>query len=116
MQTPAAKYDQISGLNHTRPRAFQLKIMPSKDKGEPIKIKKSKDPDVGTYNHSDAYKKTQLHHYEKNQFMPKGPKKNFLDDAVKTRKFVPPPGHYKEVEKCYSRLSTSPMSLRTRRH
>jgi hypothetical protein len=80
------------------------------------KIKKSKNPDMGSYQDIAAYQKTQLHKYERNHFMPKGPKTNFLDAAVKTKKFVPAPGHYKDLDKCYSRLSTSPVGIRTRRH
>jgi hypothetical protein len=58
MQVPAAKYDQLSGLKLTRPKIYQHKIFPSKK--DEHKLTKSKDPDIGTYNVEQAFKKTQL--------------------------------------------------------
>ena len=115
MQVPPAKYDVISGLNFSRPRSFVLKIIPKKKDPNEFKIKKSKDPDIGSYNVFYSYKKTQLHGYEQKGFISKTPKTNFLDLAIRARKAVPAPGKY-DLDKCYNRLSTSPMSSRIKRH
>lgn len=50
-QVPPAKYDTLKPLSLTRPKIFQLKIMPDNNKDKnPYKIVKSKEPDQGTYN------------------------------------------------------------------
>jgi|LakMenEpi03Aug12_release.lakeMendotaPanAssembly.Ray.scaffolds.fasta_scaffold4173351_1 hypothetical protein len=64
MQVPGSKYKIEKGENLTRPKVFELKIYPAKDDKNKYKIKKSKEPDMGTYNHIDSYKKTQLYGYE----------------------------------------------------
>jgi len=46
----------------------------------------------------------------------KSPNKNFIDHVVKAKKANLPPGHYKDVEKGYARLSTSPIGIRMKRH
>ena len=46
----------------------------------------------------------------------KSPNKNFIDHVVKAKKDKLPPGHYKDVEKGYARLSTSPIGIRMKRH
>ena len=58
MQVPGAKYDQLSGLYKCKPKPFQLKIMPDKPVPNPYKIKKSKAPDMGSYNSIKSFKAT----------------------------------------------------------
>ena len=57
--TPAAKYDVLGGLKLTRPKIYQHKIHPAKKvEGNPYKIIKSKNPDCGSYNPDQSYRKT----------------------------------------------------------
>jgi len=49
-ETPAAKYDQLKGMNVIKKKPFVLKFMPAKKKDD-YKIVKSKNPDQGTYKH-----------------------------------------------------------------
>mmetsp|Transcript_35621 Transcript_35621/g.54467 ORF Transcript_35621/g.54467 Transcript_35621/m.54467 type:complete len:105 (-) Transcript_35621:12-326(-) len=104
-------------MDLTRPTVFKLKIFPPKKKpeGNPKPVK-SKLPDGGTYDQLNSYKKTQLNRAEQKVFIQKSPKKNFLDAVQKAKKFMPPPGHYKNIDAAYKRLSTSPLSIRTKRH
>ena len=117
MQVPAAKYDTIKGYNMGKPSPFSLRMFPpSKKPTESYKVVKSKEPDVGSYNSLTAYKKTQLNKVDETVFIEKQKKNNFLDQIQKAKKFVPAPGHYKDLDKAYKRISTSPISIRTKRH
>jgi|TARA_B110001450_G_scaffold217675_1_gene211768 hypothetical protein len=117
MQVPGAKYDQLSGLYKCKPKPFELKILPDKDRHiNKYKIKKSKAPDMGSYNSFKSFRNTQLHGFETKMHIGKSPNKNFIDHAVKSKKANLAPGHYKDVEKCYARLSTSPVGIRMKRH
>ena len=117
MQTPAAKYDHVRGYDYTHERIYKLKIMPDKDADKnKYKIVKSKLPDVGTYKVTEAYNylrgatETKVH-------IGKSPKKSFIDAHVKVKK-NPPPGHYPldKLDQAWKRISTSPNSIRTKRH
>jgi len=102
----------------TQPKTLFTKIYDKRDKDvDKYKLKKSKEPDMGTYDSPRAYKTTQIHAAERRgvRILP-GEKKTFLDEAPKTTKFVPPPGHYKKVESGYKILSQSPRSVRMYRH
>ena len=114
---PPAKYDTIGPLRLTRPKIFALKIIKpvdNKDKN-PYKIVKSKNPDGGSYNHMNAFNKTQIPGTEQKVFMSKNPKSSFIDHTVKKKKGIVAPGHYK-TESCYNRLSSSPVGLKIKRH
>ena len=118
-QVPAAKYDQLGGLKLTRPKIYSHKIYPAKKvEGNPYKIVKSKDPDCGTYNPDQSFRKTQLPGQLSKFNVDKKAKTSFLDDAQKAKKHVPAPGHYKldVIDKAYKRLSPSPVQTRVRRH
>ena len=95
-----------------------MKFVPDKNRDKnPYKIIKSKDPCVGTYNDPQSFRKTQLHSYERDKFLiNKGPKVGQIEFAVKQKKGVPGPGTYKNVESAYARISTSPPTLRSKRH
>ena len=125
-QVPDFKYDIHPAQKLVKPKIYQLKFVPDKNKDQnPYKIIKSKEPTVGSYNDPQSFRKTQLHSYERDKFLiNKGPKigKSFgscvgqIELFVKLKKGVPGPGTYKNVESAYSRISTSPPTLRSRRH
>ena len=119
MQTPAAKYDHLKFQTLTKPKIFQASIADDKKAHiDKYKIVKSKNPDVGTYEGAAAFKQTQTNGTERKAFMSKMEKKGYLDHAVKARKHSPGPGHYAKatLDNAYNKLSSSPTSLRTRRH
>ena len=59
MQVPGAKYDQLSGLYKCKPAPFELKILADKNRSaNPYKIKKSKDPDMGSYQSFKSFRAT----------------------------------------------------------
>lgn len=75
--------------------------------------KKSEFPDPGTYDIS----KSELSVKERirvTQFGKK-PKSSFIDAAKKDKSFLPGVGHYKEVEKAFTRISSLPPSLKSKR-
>jgi hypothetical protein len=117
-QTPGFKYDMSKGQNLVRPRILFGSVLPeNKKQSISSKIPKSKDPDVGTYNMGEAYKRTQVHGVEKNSFkINTGKGKTMIDVITAKTKFVPGPGTYKDFEKGFTRLSVSPPSIRVRRH
>lgn len=82
------------------------------------KIVKSKNPDGGTYDYLASFKKTQTHGLENKVFMSKHKHESFLDHSVRMKRHTLGPGHYtkQNIEKAYDRLSSSPTSLRVRRH
>jgi hypothetical protein len=45
----------------------------------PYKIKKSKDPDMGSYQSFKSFRATQLHGYETKAHIGKSPNKNFME-------------------------------------
>jgi len=57
MQVPAAKYDIHKGVDLSRPTIFKLRMFPPPKK-ESEKPKKSKDPDMGSYDSLVSFKKT----------------------------------------------------------
>ena len=118
MQSPGSKYNLKLSERLVKPRTIYGRIQPENpDRKSTDKIKKSSDPDMGTYNMPESYRNTQLSGIEKNSFkMDKGKGATFTDIVQKNSKWVPGVGHYKEVEKAYPRLSTSPNSIRVRRH
>lgn len=97
-----------------RPRTPAARYFHEKEKGGgpkiDIKFKKTKDPAPGSYNIEDVYKKTQ---WKSNiHSMSKAKIKNYVDDEVKIKSFMPGVGKYKETEKGYLALSKPPTSLR----
>ena len=119
MQTPSANYDFNKFNKLTRPKIFECKIVPdNKAHINKYKIIKSKNPDSGTYENLSSFRKTQTHGYENKVFMSKCPKTSFLDGAVRAKRHSLGPGHYavKNIENAYNRISSSPVSMRTRRH
>jgi hypothetical protein len=76
-------------------------------------VKKSKGPAPGTYDIDNCYRKTQ---WKTNVFSwSKGKYKNYVDDVVKAKTFIPGVGKYKELDKGYGQLSRPPTSLQRRR-
>jgi hypothetical protein len=118
MQTPGHIYHHMKSDLITKPRILFGLVLPDAGNVESgNKIKKSNDPDVGTYDAPESFRNTQLNGIEKNSFkLNKGKGKTFTDMVVENAKFVPGVGHYKETEKAYTRLSSSPISIRVRRH
>jgi len=57
-----------------------------------------------------------LHGYEQKAHIGKSPNKNFVEHIIRGKKASLAPGHYKDVEKGYARLSTSPVGIRMKRH
>lgn len=118
MQTPGAKYDTQKGYDYTHDRVFKLKIIPDKnaDKNK-YKIVKSKLPDMGSYKVNEAINKLRPDTDFK-VFIGKSPKKSFLDGHVKLKKINPPPGHYPldKLANAWNRISSSPNSIRVKRH
>lgn len=41
---------------------------------------------------------------------------SYLDQEQKNKKFLPPVGHYKNVEKSYEKISMGPITQKSRRH
>ena len=83
------------------------------------KIIKSKDPDGGSYEDLASFKRTQTHgHEQKPVFMSKMKKKCYLDDAIKIKRHSLGPGHYsiKTINTAYDKITSSPNSIRTKRH
>lgn len=56
-------------------------------------------------------KKSETHAY-----ISKSPRTNYLEEAIKKQQKVPPVGYYSDLSKCYDKLSSSPSSIRIRRH
>ncbi|CDW83400.1 UNKNOWN [Stylonychia lemnae] len=112
MQTPGSKYKINYDLTRPRTPAARYFADKSLTGKEPISIKpkKTKDPAPGTYNVEDCYRKTQWG----NSVYSIGKCKitNYVDIAVKKKKFVPGIGTYKELDKGYQALSKPPTSLR----
>ena len=83
------------------------------------KIEKSNSPAPGDYNFEKSIKKTQWHSRAVNfgKYDPNNPPKTkcFVDIAVKAKDYLPGVGEYKNIEKGYARLSTSPASIRRHR-
>ena len=73
---------------------------------------------MGSYKTTEAYVKTQLKGNDSKMFIEKSPKKTFLDHHLKVKKIVPAPGHYKldSLDQAHKRISTSPISIRPKRH
>ena len=73
---------------------------------------------MGTYDHLGSYKKTQTVGYERHSFAMRKPSDKhvgFTGMQAKAKKDVPPVGKY-NPEKAYARLSSTPASLRVKRH
>jgi hypothetical protein len=69
MQTPGHKYDHSKSDHITKPRALFGKVFAEAKNAETgSKLKKSKSPDVGTYNAPASFRNTQLNGSEKNSF------------------------------------------------
>ena len=116
-QTPEAKYDFEKGEKLTQPKSLFAKIYEKRQGAEEQKQKRSKEPDMNTYDSPRAYHNTQIHGVARRGVrIHPGTKKTFLDESPKATKFVPPPGHYKGAEKAYAKLSQSPRSIRVNRH
>lgn len=76
-----------------------------------------KVPENGQYDSPGAFKSTQINGQEKTAFKIVNNKvKTFTEEIVAQKKSVPGVGHYKHVEEGYKILSTSPTSIRIRRH
>lgn len=118
MQVPGAKYAHEKAYDFVHERPFKLKILPDKDKDKnPYKIVKSKLPDCGTYKVDDCLNKLRPATHFK-VFIGKQDKKSFIDAHVKFKKAMPPPGHYPldKLETAWKRISTSPNTIRMKRH
>ena len=90
--------------------------MPDKDIGkDKYKIVKSKNIDCGSYDPLKSFRTTQLHGFEVKGYIGKSPKKNYIDDIIRAKKGKLPPNHYK-VNDAYKNLSSSPISIRMKRH
>lgn len=114
---PGAKYEIEKAFALTKPKAFKLKIQADKnDPAQKYKIVKSKLPDCGTYKEFEAFRKTQISGVDYKFNVDKSPKKTFLDDIIKRKQKIPAPSHYKNVESSHLRLSSSPVSIRMKRH
>ena len=82
-----------------------------------IKVKKSKEPDVGTYEPFKAFINTQKKSTERNGYKMLNSKiLTFTQQEAHAKKGIPGVGHYKNKEKGIDRLSRSPTSLRIKRH
>ncbi len=90
------------------PRSSSWALKPPKDKPH-WKPKKTKDPDVGSY---DFYKsKDKCLTRNPNYTFNKSKSQKFTSEIAARKKFVPGCGHYK-VEKCYSAISIPYMKKR----
>lgn len=118
MQVPGFKYEIASGVKITKPKVFELKIQPAKEKPEScLKIKKGQDPCIGFYNDEESFRKTQLRFNSRKMVVTTLSKKTtFVDDAVRSRKALLAPNHYSNLERSFSRISPPPISIRKRRH
>lgn len=86
---------------------------PIKEEPKTYKIQKDKEnPDMGTYKWEASY---DVLHKNKRFYMAKGPRKNFIHDALKEKAIVPAPNLYKDQEKGYKMLSPPPISMRRMR-
>lgn len=116
LQTPSFKYDFVKGEKLTQPKTLFAKIYDKRKDPNEHKLKKDGGPDMGTYNSPLAYDSTQGHSIQRRGIkIHAGTKKTYLDEAPKTTKFVPSPGHYRH-EQAYAKLSQSPRSIRIHRH
>ena len=79
------------------------------------KPKKSTDPDSGTYEVGKSHKYLEANKGPSQKMSP-APIIKFYDQAIKISRHIPAPTHYKVDQKSYSRLSTSPPSIRIKRH
>lgn len=97
------------------PKITTTKIFPMTQK-EKEKYKKTKSdlPDAGTYNIENPSLKVRerirIAHFSKK------PKNSFIDEAKKDKAFLPGVGHYKELDKAFKRISSLPVSLKSKRH
>ena len=99
-KTPAARY-----YGERKKSALSAKI--------DIRVKKTKDPAPGSYNVEDCFRKTQWR--TNAHSISKGKIKNYVDQEVKNKAFMPAVGRYKDLEKGYNALSKPPTSLKRRR-
>lgn len=117
MQSPGHIYDIAKSERLTTPRTFGVKFNPLPTTKARDTEKVAKIPEHGMYNPPDAFKTTQINGQEKTAFKIVNCKeKTYTDIVINRTKFVPGVGHYKNVEESYKRLSTSPTSIRIRRH
>lgn len=120
-QTPFAKYDCARADKITQNKTLFVKMYEKRYDPNEHKLKKTDDPDGGTYDPDKAFFGTQVHSIDRRGckiFPPtNGPKrKTFIDDSPKPTKFVPGPGHYLSPERGYNAISSSPKSIRVKRH
>ena len=115
MQTPGHKYNHTAADKLVKPNIRVAKIHKEAPK---VVIEKPKMPDPTTYKPSDAFKKTQLKGHETGTFKFQKNDKivTYAEQVARSKKHVPGVGTYKNVESAYARLSTSPPTMRTRRH
>ena len=119
-QTPGHIYNHQHGSEYMKPRSVYGKIIPESKRSleaSTAKPVKSKDPDVGSYDPLNSYRRTQVHGVEKNSFKFNSGKGKTMTDIISAKtKGNPPVGTYKNIDSAYPKLSASPRSLRIRRH
>ena len=121
-QTPGHKYDADKSLDRVkfhRPVFHKIRPEGLQEANNPngLKPKKSKEPDVGTYEPFKAFMNTQTKSTEKNGYkMLKTKITSFSMVEAHAKKGIPGPGAYKNKEKGIDSLSRSPVSLRIKRH
>jgi hypothetical protein len=118
-QTPGHKYDADKSLDRVKfHKPIYYKMRPENKSPESgIKPKKSKEPDVGTYEPFKAFMHTQTKSTERNGYkMLKTKITPFTLIEAQAKKGIPGVGHYKNKEKGLDNLSKSPTSLRIKRH
>lgn len=118
---PLNKYNVVEPFKKTHPKIFELKITAPKNKPEKgessIKVVKSKNPTVGSYDDHASYLKTQLNLKDFHQKLTtKSDKVTFVDQTIKQAKRTKLcPGYY-NLDKAYNRMSGSPPQLKMKRH
>ena len=112
MAAPSSKYEDLAAWKASHRRSFALKIAPEGKKV--LNLKKSKDPDCGSYYKDSIDKLTRPKSFD--VFVSKTPKQTFSDVFTKLKKFVPSPGTYKIETKTFDFVSRSPYTLKARRH
>ena len=118
-QTPGHKYDADKSLDRVkfhRP-IFHMIRPEGAAPASGLKPKKSKEPDVGTYEPFKAFLNTQTKSTERNGYkMLKTKITSFSSIEAQAKKGIPGVGHYRNKEKGIDNLSKSPVSLRIKRH
>ena len=88
---------------------------PTEKQEEQKVLKKSKLPDMGSYNPTESIKSIQKKPGYSQKIL-QAPRGSYFEKDVKRSKHVPPPNQYKVEDSAFRALSRSPNSVRIRRH